>query len=171
MVFFLLSHEKLEEAREVLDNAVIEAKKEDSQCMQNSRISRLADIYCYKELYDDVIRLMDEVQQEDDSAYCANHPFNMGLVSYEIQQGNLNKALDFSRQINIPVERYCALDDVLEAYAKNGDVDNYLIVAREFNSREDLCFSAAYSLSNLADFIIKNNQLITVRDLALIKIP
>ena len=84
----------------------------------------------------------------------------MRQVLHEIQEGHLDKALEFARQINLPMERYCALDDVLEAYALKGDIENYLIMAGEFNSRENLCFSATFSLSDLANFIILNQQLI-----------
>jgi len=157
---FLLNNEKIEQARQVFEQAIYWAKKEDTLCSQNSRICRVADVFCYKELYTDVIRIMDNISQGGNRSDCAHHPYIFGLISYEIEQGNIGRALAFTRQIKLPDEKYCALDDVLEAYAERGNIKKYLMVANEFNSREKLCFSLVYSLCNLADYIIKTQKTI-----------
>jgi len=155
---FLLKNDKIEETRQVFEQAIYWAKKEDDFYLQNFRISRLADAFCYKELYTDVVRMMDNISQKENSSVCEHHPFNFGLILYEIEQGNIDKALTFARQINLPDEKYCALDDVLNAYAERGDIPKFLMVANEFNSRENLCFSLAFSLFKLAEYIIQTQK-------------
>ncbi len=157
---FLLNNDLVEEGREVLEQAIHWAKKKDDLCSINSYISWVADVFCYKQLYADVVRIMSHISDGERNSQCATHPFNFDVVLYEIQEGNLQGALEFARQINLNGERYCALDDVLSTYANRCDIGNYLMVTNEFDSRENLCFSIAYSLTYIAKYIIDNQKVI-----------
>ena len=128
------------------------------------RITLIADVFCKKEMFFDAERVMALVPPGYGET-CATHPYTLYLIPALIQNNQLAKATNFAKEINILSARNCSLDDLVTAYAEQGDVKEMLKLKSYFSEQDTWKWSFAFALIYLAEFQIKSGKEYTATEL------